>query len=297
MLVEPLQKPAHGLCVVLLNAGAVRRIGPNRMWVEAGRRWAAQGVPTLRLDVEGVGDADGDETPYSDNGAFYAPTLVPQVLSALDFLQDRGVGERFVLVGLCASANWAFHGALHDSRVCAVMLINLRAVVWRRGLRAARDLHALLSEPVSLSRIRRVATGSRLRSFLRWILAAPGRRLRRLGSDEAPAAVAEREADLALNALVASGKRVLLLFTEREPVYDELARLGRTERLSAAANVTIERIRVRDHTMRPGWAQRQGHAALDRALAGEAGIELEPIDPAEPALGSSLEPDPPPLTA
>jgi alpha/beta superfamily hydrolase len=30
------------------------------MWVEASRRWAALGVATLRIDLEGIGDADGD---------------------------------------------------------------------------------------------------------------------------------------------------------------------------------------------------------------------------------------------
>ncbi len=37
---------------VLLNAGPQRRTGPNRMWVEIARRWAAKGVPTLRLDAD-----------------------------------------------------------------------------------------------------------------------------------------------------------------------------------------------------------------------------------------------------
>jgi len=295
VLVEPGAKPAHRLCVVLLNAGAVRRTGPNRMWVEAARRWAAHGVPTLRLDIEGIGDADGGETPYSDDGAFFAPTLVPQILSALDFLQDRGVGERFVLGGLCASANWAFHAALRDPRVCAVMLINLRTLTsWDPGLGPTRDLRALFSEPFSLSRMRRVATGPRLRSFLRWMLAAPGRRLRRLVLGEDPSAAAERELDSALDAVMASGKRVLLLFSEHEPLYDEFTRSGRIERLASTPNVTIERIRVRDHTMRPSWAQRQAHSALDRALVREPEIEFEPI---ESAPGPSLEVDPSPLTA
>ena len=45
ILTEPTDGPVSDLCVVLLNAGAIRRIGPNRMWVEAARRWAQRGVP------------------------------------------------------------------------------------------------------------------------------------------------------------------------------------------------------------------------------------------------------------
>ncbi len=274
VLTEPLDGSDHGLCVVLLNAGAVRRTGPNRMWVEAARRWAQQGVPSLRLDIEGIGDADGAETPYREDGAMYEPELTPQVVSALDYLQARGAGERFVLVGLCASANWAFHVAVLDPRVTGVMLINLRAFFWDRGLAPARDLRALFSEPFSLSRVRRVATGPRLRSFLRWLAGSPARLLHRLITREAPGEAAEREIDAVLDAFVASGKRALFLFTEHEPVYDELVRSGRAERLATAPSVTFERIRVRDHTMRPSWAQAQGHAALDRALAREPELVL-----------------------
>jgi hypothetical protein len=274
VLTEPLEGSDHGLCVVLLNAGAVRRTGPNRMWVEAARRWAQQGVPSLRLDIEGIGDADGAETPYREDGAMYEPEITPQVVSALDYLQARGAGDRFVLAGLCASANWAFHVAVQDPRVSGVMLINLRAFFWDRELVPARDLRALFSEPFSLSRIRRVATGPRIRSLLRWVAGSPARLLHRLVTREPPGAAVEREIDTVLDAFVASGKRALFLFTEHEPVYDELVHSGRAERLAAAPNVTFERIRVRDHTMRPSWAQSQGHAALDRALAREPGLVL-----------------------
>ena len=48
VLAEPdLDVPAP-VCAVLLNAGALRHIGPGRMWVELARRWTAKGVPTLR---------------------------------------------------------------------------------------------------------------------------------------------------------------------------------------------------------------------------------------------------------
>jgi len=65
VLTEPLGSGEGVLCAILLNAGAVRRIGHHRMWVEVARRWAARGVPTLRLDVVGVGTptASRDSTP------------------------------------------------------------------------------------------------------------------------------------------------------------------------------------------------------------------------------------------
>ena len=271
VLTEPVVEPDRGLGVVLLNAGAVRRTGPNRMWVEAARRWAAEGVPTLRLDVEGLGDADGDETRYRDDSALYAPVFVSQVLSVLDYLQGRGIGDRFMLGGLCAGATWALHGALRDSRVCAVLLLNLQVVIWEPGLVPARDLRALVSEPFSPSRFRRVATGPRVRAFVRWMLAAPLRSLKRTVSGEPSTAATAREVDQSLEGLLASNKRALWLFSDHEPLYDELVRSGWQRKLAASPNITFAHIAVRDHTMRPSWCQRQVHAALDRAVE----LELE----------------------
>jgi pimeloyl-ACP methyl ester carboxylesterase len=280
VLTEPAMEPDHGLGVVLLNAGSVRRTGPNRMWVEAARRWAAEGVPTLRLDVEGLGDADGDETRYrDDDGALYAPVFVSQVLSGLDYLQERGIADRFVLGGLCAGATWALHGALRDARVCAVLMLNLNVVIWDRGLRPARDLRTLLSEPFSLSRLRRAATGWRVRAFARWVLEAPLRWLKRIVSGEPPHVSTAREVDRALDGLLASNKRALWLFTDDEPLYDELVHSGWVRRLARSPNMTFARIGVRDHTMRASRYQREVHAALDRAVQQELARTSTPTVP------------------
>ena len=283
VLTEPVVKPQHGLGVVLLNAGAIRRIGLNRMWVEAGRRWAAAGVPTLRLDLEGFGDADGDETRYlGDDSALYAPAFLPQVLSALDYLQERGIGDRFMLGGLCTGATWALQGALRDSRVCGALMLNLQMVMYDPGLRPARDLRALVSKGFSLSRLRRADTGPRVRALMRWMLAAPLRWLKRITSAEPSAAAPMRDLDQALNDLVASNKRALWVFSEDEPLYNELVRSGWEDRLAGSPNINFVHIPVRDHTMRPSWCQRQVHAALDQAVELELGRTSErPFEVAE----------------
>jgi pimeloyl-ACP methyl ester carboxylesterase len=266
VLVEPDRPVDHGLCVILLNGGAVRRIGPNRMWVEAARRWAAGGVPTLRLDVEAIGDADGDETPYRDDGALYEPHFVPQVLSVIDYLAERGLGSRFILGGLCSGAYWSFHAALEEPRVCAVMLVNPRALIWDEGLGPARDLRALLTERFSLSKLRRVVTRDRLGSFLRWMVATPYRWGRRLLTGENKAAAQQRELADAFERYIDSGRRALLLFSEHEPVYDELARAGLIGIFGPLKEIVVDRVPVRDHTLRPTSGQGVAHAALDRLV-------------------------------
>ncbi|MFZ0041375.1 MAG: alpha/beta fold hydrolase [Solirubrobacteraceae bacterium] len=268
VLVEPAQRPAHGLCLVLLNAGAVRRIGPDRMWVQAARGWAQRGVPTLRLDVEGIGDAGGDGRPYRDDAALYVPGLVPQVIAALDDLQKRGLGDRFIVGGLCAGAYWSFHAALIDPRVQAALMLNPRALVWDTGLEPARDLRVLLHERPSLSKIRRVATAARLRALARWLFSSPLRWLR-APIAQRPAPLINDEVKRLLDRLLASEKRALILFSDHEPLQRELADSGQLARLQSSPNMTVEYVAVHDHTLRPGWAQRQALAALDRTVERE----------------------------
>lgn len=268
VLVEPTEAREDDLCVVMLNAGAVRRIGPNRMWVEAARRWASRGIPTLRLDVEGIGEADGDERPYKDDERLYVPDLIPQVLAALDALQERGIAQRFVLVGLCAGAYWSFHGALRDPRVDAAWLINPRTLVWDPNLAAARDLRTLFEAP-SWAKVRRSFSVARLRALIGWALGAPARRLLSLCSSQARAAAAGVQIDQLLDEWRASRKRALLLFAADEPLDKELSRSGRMKRIEDWPSVSVVRIAARDHSLRPNWAQRRAHDALDDALERE----------------------------
>ena len=280
ILAEPAGKARSSLAVVLLNAGAGRRIGPNRMWVETGRRWAGRGVPVLRLDIPGLGDSDGDERQYVEDDGFYVLEIVPQVLSALDHLQRSGIAERFVLGGLCAGAYWAFHGAIADDRVVAVLMLNPRALAWDPALAPARDLRALTGQPFSLARARRSVTRRRILAVLRWLLATPRRTI--IGR---PARSRQPSVTQLVGQFLDTGTRGLILFSEREPLEFELIASGQIERLRTSDTLIVEHIAVRDHTLRPVWAQTQAHAALDRALEREVSANLS-ASGAESASGS-----------
>jgi hypothetical protein len=269
------------VCAVLLNAGAVRAMGPNRMWVELARRWAARGVPTFRLDVQGIGDADGPTTPYANDEGLYVSELVPQVLAALDFLEERGMGDRFVLAGLCGGAFWCFHAALRDDRVSTAVMLNPRRLFWDPALtpsrdfrelvvnRTARQLLALVLNPATWLKIRVEASGARVRALALWMLAAPKRALvnhtlRRPKRSDAGSELAE-----AFDRLETTGKRLVVMFSRDEPLHFELVSSGEMAALEQRENVTLESVAVRDHTCRPIWAQQQVHAILDRALERE----------------------------
>jgi alpha-beta hydrolase superfamily lysophospholipase len=273
ILAEPLSGTPSSLCAVFLNAGAVRRIGPNRMWVEAARRWAARGIPSLRLDVEGIGEADGDAGMYKDVGAFYRPEVRAQVVEALNALEARGLGPRFVLIGLCAGAYWAFRVTLEDPRIGAVALFNARALVWdphlstRREARAAQKVLTreswgrFLRGEIKLSRIASVSRAVALRVAHRGI-AAVARRLRR-GPD------ARDPLEASFDHLSRKGTNVLLAFSNDEVLGGELEESGLLGRFEAWPHASFVRLPGRDHTVRPIVAQQAVHGLIDDVLAGE----------------------------
>ena len=139
---EPMDGIATGT-VVLFNAGAIRRIGPSRMWTEAARRWAAAGVAVIRLDVEGIGDAGGKNTNYiAGDESFYVPSLTAQAQAALDLAVEQGLPDRFLLAGLCSGAFWAFETAVVDQRVQSIVMLNPRLLAFDANSEGSRELRS-----------------------------------------------------------------------------------------------------------------------------------------------------------
>ena len=273
---------------VFLNAGAVRRIGPNRIWVDTARRWAARGVATLRLDLEGIGDSDGDEERYRDVAQFYVRDEVrDHIRGAIDALVNRGHGPRIILAGLCAGGFWAFRGADADERVTAAFLLNPGALEWHPQLVEARQAARLhrLRRPDAWRRILRggvpmTRMGSTARAALRQTarsIAAIARRAlgrRPVGQDGDPTSAAA-----ILDRLSVEDTTVVLAFSADEPLYIELERDGFLAQAHRWPTLRLDRLPGRDHTLRPIAAQRAAHALLDREL----GREIDRIASAPPA--------------
>jgi pimeloyl-ACP methyl ester carboxylesterase len=256
---------------VLLNAGALRHIGPNRMWVETARRWAAHGVPTLRIDLAGIGDSDGDANTLERDEGLYVPRYVDQTIEVLDALGKRGLPQRFVLAGLCSGAYWSLHAALEDERVAAAFMINPRALFWDWDVGAVRDARnvrkalrpktwgKLISGKITRERVATIARG--LAVALRSLPARmrAGRPGREDGADRLT---------VALDRLEANGTELLGVFTADEPVFEELTRDGGLERMRARRNVCVESIPgpLTSHTLEPLPLQHAVAALLDEAL-------------------------------
>ena len=106
--------------VILLNAGLVHRVGPNRLYVNMARALAAQGFVVLRFDFSGIGDSQvrSDTRPREKRA-------VDEVQDAMDLLAQRRGIDRFLLMGICSGATDSFNTACQDSRVVGAVLINL----------------------------------------------------------------------------------------------------------------------------------------------------------------------------
>ena len=104
---------------ILLNAGLLHRVGPNRWYVPVARSLAELGIPALRYDRSGVGDSG----PRKGGGRFER-VAVEEAGQAMRWLADHHGCRRFALLGMCAGAEVAFKTACQDRSVGAVVLIN-----------------------------------------------------------------------------------------------------------------------------------------------------------------------------
>jgi pimeloyl-ACP methyl ester carboxylesterase len=100
-ILTPAAEGTHdpGLCAVLFTRPRSHR---NRMWVEAARRLAANGISAFRFDYHGNGDSTGESGFLNPNEPFS-----DDAVAVLRHLADHEGQRRFVLVGACFDARTA----------------------------------------------------------------------------------------------------------------------------------------------------------------------------------------------
>jgi len=254
ILCEPNAATRRGDWVVFLNAGRVRRIGPNRMMTEYARGWARMGVRSLRLDLPGIGDSDGeraaDEKPVEYDANWYLrPEYASSIRAALDLLAAKHGARRFGLVGLSSGASWAFDVARVDERIAAVSLVN--------PLPIQVDPHSAL--PHAWDEVRRIVRHPRS-----WTAIGGARALIGKAGESR-----ERESvESAFLSLSSRGVLVEIVFSDGDPgiawFQEHLGAdcQGALERCGA----TVDVIRGPDHTFRPPWSREVLREAIERQL-------------------------------
>ncbi len=228
---------------VFLNAGGMRRAGPNRLWTLAARALAAAGRPSLRFDVRDVGDSDGRSDPWPDLESMYAPSSIDDAVRAVDWVEDQRPG-RIEVTGLCSGA---FLGAQVSARrqIHRAVLFNSLALVWDDEARASSLTDQVRGSLLNARRWRRLLTGKIDVVALTRAMARKAR-LRvhaRLSRDPAPDPVAAL-----LTEVRARGTDLQLVSSAGDPSVAYLQR-----HFPADAHPPLTLIAGADHTIRPVW--------------------------------------------
>jgi pimeloyl-ACP methyl ester carboxylesterase len=265
ILTEPAHLESTDDCLVYLNAGAIRHIGPNRMWAESARRWAAHGVSSLRLDLHGIGESDGEEC--LNIPALYEECLLQQIEAALESLRRDAGKKRFMVIGLCSGACWAFHAALREPDVRAAILLNPSLLYWDPAVDRRRIVKGMASGiAVWTGYLRLIRSGldrGEIRRGLRRVVERLRRKRTRPGLHLQLNFAGVAEAWLALER---AEKRLALVFRDGEALLNEMEASGE---LPPDRNPFARCIRVPNggHTFRPLWAQKLVHEIIDAEIA------------------------------
>jgi pimeloyl-ACP methyl ester carboxylesterase len=235
--------------VVLLNAGILHRVGPNRVYVRMARQLQQFGFHVLRFDVWGIGDSQ-DHSGASESRTFFDDTQ-----EAMDQLGRQIGATRFILMGICMGARIAVEVARRDPRVESAVLME--------GL-YVKSARYHISRMLDLRKWGRVLTGQNYK--MKQLQKAVARRIAKVaGRHEPTVARGPRPVLLLgdedtsnvqtkLRALLERGTKILLIFRDgNETVYnyrlrrdgDEISAVGLPEGLQ------VSFVRFADHTFTP----------------------------------------------
>lgn len=100
--------------IIMVNAGLIHRVGPNRIYVKLARSLASYGFRVFRYDSGANGDSIKTE----------AVTEMECLKKVMGYLEKKLQHSEFVILGMCSGAELACHAALNDNRIQAIVMIN-----------------------------------------------------------------------------------------------------------------------------------------------------------------------------
>jgi hypothetical protein len=240
--------------IILLNAGLLHRIGPNRLYVKIARRMASVGFVVLRFDFSGIGDSRA-----RDDGLPFERSTISETKDTMQYLSSVSHIETFILLGVCSGANVAFKAACCDPRVVGIIGINgsyYDSVTLERldqqiknSLRGRYYRKHLLD----YKRWWRVITGkSDLSGIVKFFLT----KIRRSG-DRKEKVPDEADSLIEWNSLAERGVEMLLVNSEGSVAIDTFRLLlaKRLGGLEASGQLQIETIEQTDHVFTLLWSQ------------------------------------------
>lgn len=235
VIAEP-QLPGGKVGVVVVVGGPQYRVGSHRQFVLLSRQLAQLGVPCMRFDYRGMGDATGAQRDFEQVDA--------DIQAAIDaFLRRVPTVERVVLWGLCDGASAACFYASKDERVAGLTLLN-PWVRTEQGQASTYLRHYYLKRLLDPGFWRKLFSGG----------VSMGRSMGEvLGAAKTAASTSRRGAlalpERMLEGLIRAGRPVCVILSGRDYVAREFERLAASEpwRRLLAAGVLV-RIEAADHT-------------------------------------------------
>ncbi len=270
--------PPSARAIVLLNAGAVNRIGPNRLYVQLARRWAARGWLALRFDQAGIGDSP--PWPNQDENVVYSTTAVGDFGLALAFLGARRGITTTRALGLCSGAYHVFKAAVAGLAVERVVIINPLVFFWKPGMSLAYPAYQVAEAAAHYRRsLLRLATWKKLFSGKVDVAGFAHIMARRaaflaggVARDLARRAGRPMADDLGVEVLAVARRGIPMrfVFATGDPGEDLLVRqAGSALRpLLRDGRLGIRRIDGPNHTFTPVWS----HTVLTGILDDELGV-------------------------
>ena len=137
ILSQPLNAAADR-AVVLLNAGGIARVGPNRLFVELAARRVAAGEQVLRIDLSGVGDSATRVDGVSER--VYHRLTEDDTAAIVDWLKAQGI-SRIAMGGLCSGGYHALKAALAGQAIDTVLMVNPLTFDYQPGVDPYFALH------------------------------------------------------------------------------------------------------------------------------------------------------------
>lgn len=279
--------------IVLLNAGSAYRVGPGRLNVHLARRLSADGFRCLRLDASGLGDSPAQD--QTNENQSYAATILRDVDLTLQFLRAHHLGERFMLIGLCSGAYFAFQSAvaLPDPSLIESILINPLTYFWKDGMviTESSDRQVLVQQyyfesalnprkwAKLLSGRTKIGVGGAAKLAAAKLQRSLGLRLlvtRSAGELVRPPHAHPLDDDLTadLDAAIAHGRRLTMFFAEGEPGHGILmAKAGkRARQLQRTGHLQIEFIPEADHNFSRRAARTKLIDAISTHFRGHAEV-------------------------
>lgn len=280
---RPARRASPGPAVLMLNAGAVHSIGPNRLWVQLARRWARQGVTVLRLDLSGIGDSP--PRPGEPDNVVYSRSAMADVAAALDWLRGHEGATACHVMGLCSGAYHSFKAATTGLPVASALMINPLTYFWEPGtpLSDLKDYEVLVAGERYRSGLFRRQTWQRLvrgELDLRQIAANATRAAARAAvlrwRDLARALGLPQANDLAGELLrtAGAGRPLRFVFATDAPGCTLLHRQGgpAVHRLARQGSLSLDFVDGADHTFTQGSVRETLVQRLDRLMLGACGV-------------------------